>query len=176
MTDLRSDKISFNFFISVRERERERERERDWERVREKKREIPWGRVGGSTEHWSRGRAICNLQFAICDFRFAICNLRFAICDEGRATTTTTSELRRRDHGLLGLVCWGLVLVYVLGIFFLLYIYIYIYINTSVFGLLEFVFLLLCVRDRAPGPFYDVGPNPREWVESCYCLSKWRFD
>ena len=26
------------------------------------------------------------------------------------------------------------------------------------------------------GPFYDVGPNPREWVESCYCLSKWRFD
>ena len=33
------------------------------------------------------------------------------------------------------------------------------------------------VRDRAPGPFYDVvGPNPREWVESCYCLSKWRFD
>ena len=21
-------------------------------------------------------------------------------------------------------------------------------------------------------PFYDVGPNPREWVESCYCLSK----
>ena len=32
------------------------------------------------------------------------------------------------------------------------------------------------VRDRAPGPFYDVGPNPREWVESCCCLSKWRFD
>ena len=32
------------------------------------------------------------------------------------------------------------------------------------------------VRDHAPGPFYDVGPNPREWVESCYCLSKWRFD
>ena len=28
------------------------------------------------------------------------------------------------------------------------------------------------VRDRAPGPFYEcVGPNPREWVESCYCLS-----
>ena len=34
------------------------------------------------------------------------------------------------------------------------------------------------VRDCAPGPFYecDVGPNPREWVESCCCLSKWRFD
>ena len=33
------------------------------------------------------------------------------------------------------------------------------------------------VRDRAPDPFYDVvGPNPREWVESCGCLSKWRFD
>ena len=32
------------------------------------------------------------------------------------------------------------------------------------------------VRDPAPGPFYDVGPNPREWVESYYCLSKWRFD
>ena len=33
------------------------------------------------------------------------------------------------------------------------------------------------VRDRAPGPFlWDVGPNPHEWVESCYCLSKWRFD
>ena len=31
------------------------------------------------------------------------------------------------------------------------------------------------MRDRAPDPFYDVGPNPREWVESCYCLSKWRF-
>ena len=25
------------------------------------------------------------------------------------------------------------------------------------------------VRDRAPGPFlWDVGPNPREWVESCF--------
>ena len=23
------------------------------------------------------------------------------------------------------------------------------------------------MRDRAPGPFYDVGPNPREGVESC---------
>ena len=28
------------------------------------------------------------------------------------------------------------------------------------------------VRDRAPGPFYDVGPNSRKWVESCYYLSK----
>ena len=70
----------------------------------------------GRREHQSRGRAIC---------------------DEGRAMTTTTSELRQRDHGLLGLVCWGLVLVCVLGIFFL--------INTSVFGLLEFVLLLLCI-------------------------------
>ena len=33
------------------------------------------------------------------------------------------------------------------------------------------------VRDHAPGPLlWDVGPNPHEWVESCYCLSKWRFD
>ena len=33
------------------------------------------------------------------------------------------------------------------------------------------------VRDRALGPlFQDVGLNPREWVESCYCLSTWRFD
>ena len=29
--------------------------------------------------------------------------------------------------------------------------------------------ILYIVRDRAPGPFYeDVGPNPREWVESCF--------
>ena len=28
------------------------------------------------------------------------------------------------------------------------------------------------MRDRAPDPFYDVEPNPREWVELCYCLSK----
>ena len=53
-------------------------------------------------------------------------------------TMTTMSELRRHDRGLLGLVCWGLVLVCVLGIFFFL-------INTSVFGLLEFVLLLLCI-------------------------------
>ena len=34
-----------------------------------------------------------------------------------------------------------------------------------------------CERPRPRPPFYDViGPNPREWVESCYCLSKWRFD
>ena len=33
------------------------------------------------------------------------------------------------------------------------------------------------VRDRALDPFFqDVGLNPHEWVESCYCLSKWRFD
>ena len=33
-----------------------------------------------------------------------------------------------------------------------------------------------CKRPRL-GPFFkDVGPNPREWVESCYCLSKWSFD
>ena len=32
------------------------------------------------------------------------------------------------------------------------------------------------VRDRAPSPFYDIGPNPREWVELYCCLSKWRFD
>ena len=56
----------------------------------------------GRREHQSRGRAIC---------------------DEGRAMTTTTSELRRCDHGLLGLVCWGLVLVCVLGIFFFFFFY-----------------------------------------------------
>ena len=34
-----------------------------------------------------------------------------------------------------------------------------------------------CERLRPRPPFLqDVGPNPREWVESCYCLSKWRFD
>ena len=39
------------------------------------------------------------------------------------------------------------------------------------------VLIKVTVRDRAPGPFYeDVGPNPREWVESCCCLSKWRFN
>ena len=34
------------------------------------------------------------------------------------------------------------------------------------------------VRDRAPGPLFIgcVRPKPREWVESCYCHSKWRFD
>ena len=34
-----------------------------------------------------------------------------------------------------------------------------------------------CERPRPRPPFLqDVGPNPHEWVESCYCLSKWRFD
>ena len=33
------------------------------------------------------------------------------------------------------------------------------------------------VRDRALDPLLrNVRPNPREWMESCYCLSKWRFD
>ena len=27
-------------------------------------------------------------------------------------------------------------------------------------------------RPRPRPVLYDVGPNPREWVESCYCLSK----
>ena len=40
-------------------------------------------------------------------------DLRSAICDEGRAAAS-----RRCDRGFLGLVCWGLVLVCVLGIFF----------------------------------------------------------
>ena len=37
---------------------------------------------------------------------------------------------------------------------------------------------LLSLWETAPSaPFYrNVGPNPREWVELCYCLSKWRFD
>ena len=36
---------------------------------------------------------------------------------------------------------------------------------------------LNCKRPHPRPPFLlDVGPNPREWVESCYCLSKWRFD
>ena len=36
----------------------------------------------------------------------------------------------------------------------------------------------LCLCETAPPPpfFMSVGPNPREWVESCCCLSKWRFD
>ena len=37
--------------------------------------------------------------------------------------------------------------------------------------------LTSCERPRPRPPFlWDVGPNSREWVESCYCLSKWRFD
>ena len=40
-----------------------------------------------------------------------------------------------------------------------------------------FVNKLNCERPRPRPPFLlVVGPNPREWVESCYCLSKWRFD
>ena len=40
-----------------------------------------------------------------------------------------------------------------------------------------FVNKLNCKRPRPRPPFLlDVRPNPREWVESCYCLSKWRFD
>ena len=35
----------------------------------------------------------------------------------------------------------------------------------------------LHVRDCAPSPLlWGVRPNPHEWVELCYCLSKWRFD
>ena len=37
-------------------------------------------------------------------------------------------------------------------------------------------FFFLCERPRLWPVIWDVGPNPREWVESCYCLSKWRFD
>ena len=33
-----------------------------------------------------------------------------------------------------------------------------------------------CERPRPRPVLWDVGPNPRKWVESCYCLSKWRFD
>ena len=41
----------------------------------------------------------------------------------------------------------------------------------------ELVVRLDDVRDHAPGPlFMNVGLNPREWMESCCCLSKWRFD
>ena len=41
----------------------------------------------------------------------------------------------------------------------------------------ELVVRLDNVRDHAPGPlFMNVGLNPREWMESCCCLSKWRFD
>ena len=35
---------------------------------------------------------------------------------------------------------------------------------------------IYCERPRPRPRFMNVGPNPREWVESCYCLSKWRFD
>ena len=103
---------NFISFIHFNEIKRDRLRESQREKERNTLRE-------GRREHQSRGRAIC---------------------DEGRAMTTTTSELRRCDHGLLGLVCWGLVLVCVLGIFFFFFL-----INTSVFGLLEFVLLLLCI-------------------------------
>ena len=41
----------------------------------------------------------------------------------------------------------------------------------------ELVVRLDDVRDHAPGPlFMNVGLNLREWMESCCCLSKWRFD
>ena len=33
-----------------------------------------------------------------------------------------------------------------------------------------------CERPRPRPALYDIGPNPREWVESCGCLSKWRID
>ena len=33
-----------------------------------------------------------------------------------------------------------------------------------------------CERLRLQPVLQDVGPNSREWVESCYYLSKWRFD
>ena len=67
MTDLRSAKISFNFFISERERERERELERKREKYLE----------GGSEGAPSTGAeversAISNLQSAISDLRSAI--------------------------------------------------------------------------------------------------------
>ena len=40
-----------------------------------------------------------------------------------------------------------------------------------------FVNKLNCERPRPRPPFLlVVGLNPREWVESCYYLSKWRFD
>ena len=32
-----------------------------------------------------------------------------------------------------------------------------------------------CERPCPQPPFYDVRPNPREWMESCYYFSKWRF-
>ena len=103
--------ISFFHFSEI-------QRERDWERVREKKREIPWGKVEGSTEHRAKAE-----QSAICDLRSTIYDLQWGAT--GRATTTTTSKLRRRqqrrDRGLLGLVYWGLVLVYVLGILFIFF-------------------------------------------------------
>ena len=34
----------------------------------------------------------------------------------------------------------------------------------------------ICERPRPRPVLWDVGPNPHEWVESCCCLSKWRFD
>ena len=34
---------------------------------------------------------------------------------------------------------------------------------------------LVHIKDL-PAHLMNVGPNPREWVESCYCPLKWRFD
>ena len=107
--------ISFFHFSEIkRERLRESQREKERNTLREGRRE----HRAPSTRAEAKRSAICDLRSAICDLRSAICDLRSAICDEGRAMTTTTSELRQRDHGLLGLVCWGLVLVFVWGIFF----------------------------------------------------------
>ena len=94
----------------------------------------PWGRAGGSTEqasteHWSRGRAICDL--------------RSTICDEGRP-----GEWRRRrrwvsygdDNGDVTVGYW----VWFARVWFwFMYLgFFFFFINTSVFGLLECVLLL----------------------------------
>ena len=42
--------------------------------------------------------------------------------------------------------------------------------------LLKWKKFILLWENALPARFLYVGPNPREWVESCYCLSKWRFD
>ena len=81
--------ISYSlFFISVREKERKREKY-----------------LEGGPEGEHRAPSTGAEAEAQSD-------LRSAICDEGRAAAS-----RRCDCGFLGLVCWGLVSVCVLGIF-----------------------------------------------------------
>ena len=50
--------------------------------------------------------------------------------------------------------------------------------NINIFCVLQglWEFSLMLWENAPSARFMNVGPNSREWVESCYCLSKWRFN